>query len=93
MGDRAGATESGENPSRANPCGGQGLAGGTIPLEQIPGVRINCAGLAGKPAPSAPPKSFGADGSFYKASPRGTVRKYYRTPSSELDGWQGSKFK
>jgi len=86
MGDRAGATESGENTSRANPCGGQGLLGGTIPAEHL---RLRWpAGLAGKPAPAAPPKSVASDGSFYKASPRGTVRKYYRTPSSELPGWQ-----
>ena len=57
---------------------------GFVPREELR-LRINCAGLAGKPAPRPPPKSFGADGSYVVVSPAtGAVRKVYRTPSDQL---------
>jgi hypothetical protein len=46
-------------------------------------LRVGTAGLAGRPAPRSPPP-LAADNSYIVVSPRGTLRKAYRTPSTEL---------
>jgi hypothetical protein len=46
-------------------------------------LRVGTAGLAGRPAPQSP-APIAADNSYIVVSPRGTLRKAFRTPSAEL---------
>jgi hypothetical protein len=71
MGDRAGATV---RPEQFTELDRLGVL-----------ARRSSAGLAGKPTPGPPP-SIAPDGSYVVISPRGTIRRSYRTRTHELAG-------